>query len=70
MYDEDPEKRFIIDHKQLQFDKNSGWNLIGITKKHDRYLLDNEYFFIHDDLYDRIKSTHQDKNIMLKLISN
>ena len=31
---------------------------------------DHETFFIHDDLFDRIKSTHQDKNIMWKFIAN
>ena len=30
IYDEDPEKIFIIDYEKLQFDKKSGWNLIGI----------------------------------------
>ena len=25
LYDEDLEKIFIIDHEQLQFDKNYGW---------------------------------------------
>ena len=60
MYDEDLEKIFIIEHKQLQFDKNCGWNLIGITEKPDRYLLDHDYFCIHGDIFDRIQSTHQD----------
>ena len=32
-YDEYLKKRFIIDHKQLQFDKTDGWNLIGIPEK-------------------------------------
>ena len=33
LYDEDMEKRVIIDHNQLQFDKTNGWSLIGIPKK-------------------------------------
>ena len=33
LYDEDPKKRFIIDHEQLKFDKTDGWNLIGIPEK-------------------------------------
>ena len=70
LYEEDPEKIFIIDHEQLQFDKNSGWTLIGITDKPDGNLLDNEYFCIHYDLFDRIQSNHRDNNIMLKFISN
>ena len=70
LYDEDMEKIFIIDHEQLQYDKNAGWTLIGITEKTDGSLLDHKYFCIHDDLFDIIQSTHQDNNIMLKFISN
>ena len=33
-------------------------------------MLDHEYFCIHDDLFDRIQSTNQDNNSMLKFISN
>ena len=61
LYDEDTEKRFIIDHEQLQFDKADGWTLIGIPEKEDGSLSDHEYFCIHDDLFDRIKSTDQDQ---------
>ena len=32
LYDEEM-KKIIIDHKQLQFDKNDGWNLIWIPEK-------------------------------------
>ena len=55
LYDEDPKKIFIIDHEQLKFDKNDGWNLIGITEKEDVTLSDHEYFCIHDDLFNRIQ---------------
>ena len=61
LYDEYLEKRFIKDHKQLQFDKNDVWTLIGIPEKEDGTLSNHEYFCIHDDLFDRIKSTHQDQ---------
>ena len=61
LYDECLEKIFIIHHKTLKFDKNYGWTLIGIPGKPDVYLVYHEYFFIRDDLFDRIKSTHQDK---------
>ena len=70
LYDEDLEKIFIIDHEQLQFDKNAGWTLIGIPEKEDGTLSDHEYFCIHDDIFDRIQSTHQDRNIMWRFISN
>ena len=59
--DENLGKRFIIDHKKLEFDKNAGYNLIEIPEKPDRTLSVNEDFFIHDDLFDRIQSNHQDK---------
>ena len=55
LYYEDPEKIFIIDHKQLKFDKYYGWNLIEICDKPDGYLSDNEMFCIHDDPFDRIQ---------------
>ena len=58
VYDEDTEKIFTIDHEKLEFDKNAGWTLIGISEKPDETLSYHEYFWIHDDLFDRIKSTH------------
>ena len=61
LYGEDMEKRFIIDHEKLEFDKTDGWTIIGIPKKEDGSLSNHEYFCIHDDLFDRIKSTHQDQ---------
>ena len=64
LYDEDLEKIFIIDHEKLQFDKTDGWNLIGIPEKEYGTLSDHDYFCIHDDLFDRIESTHQDINIL------
>ena len=35
LYDEDLENRFIIDHEELQVDKNAGLVLIGITEQPD-----------------------------------
>ena len=70
LYDEDQEEIFIIDHEQLQFDKNSGWTLIGIPEKPHVIFFDCEYFCIHDYIFDRIQSTHQDRNIMWRFISN
>ena len=64
------DKRFIIDHEQLQLDKNAGWTLIGISEKPNGTLSDHEYFCIHDDIFDRIQSTHQKINIMWRFISN
>ena len=59
LYDEDPKNIFIIYHEQLQFDKTDGLTLIGIPEKEYGNLSDHEYFCIHDDLFDRIQSTHQ-----------
>ena len=70
LYDEDPWKIFIIDHKQLQFDKKYGWNLIGIPDKPNGTFPDHKYFCIHDDLFDIIQSTHRYRNIMWGFISN
>ena len=63
-------KRFIIDHEQLQFDKTDGWTLIGLPEKEDGTLSDHEYFLIHDDLFDIIKSTHQDQSFLWKFLYN
>ena len=68
LYYEDMEKIFIIYHKKLQFDTNAGCTLIGIPEKPDGTLSDHEYFFINDDLFDIIKLTHQDRNIMWRFI--
>ena len=54
---------FIIDHEEIEFNKNYGLTLIGIHERPDGFLLDHKYFCINDYLFDRIKSTHQDKNI-------
>ena len=70
LYDEDLEKIFIIDHEQLQFDRNSGWTFIIIPEKLMVICLVVRRFCIHDYIFDRIQSTRQDKNIMLKFLSN
>ena len=68
LYDEDLEKIFTIDHEKLQFDKTYGWTLIGITEKEDVTVSDHEYFFIHDNLFDIIQSTHKDRNILWRFV--
>ena len=70
LYDEDLKKRFIIDHELLQFDKNDGWTLIEISEKPDWTFSDHEYYCIHDDIFDRIQSANQDRNIIYKFIPN
>ena len=44
--------------------------MIGITDKEYETLSVYEYFFIHDYIFDIIQSTHQDRNILWKFISN
>ena len=64
------EKNFINDHEQLEYDKNVGSALIGIPDKFDVTFSYHEYFCIHDDLFDGIQWTYQDRNIMWKFMSN
>ena len=45
-------------------------DFVGLPEKEDGTFSDHEYFFIHDDLFDRIQSTYQDINILWKFISN
>ena len=44
--------------------------MIGIPEKEDGTLSYHEYFCIHDDLFDRIKSTHQDQSFLWKFSYN
>ena len=70
LYDENLKEIFIIDHEQSQFDKNDKWNLIGIPEKLDGTLSNHDYFCIHDYIFEIIQSTHQDRNILWRFISN
>ena len=70
LYVEDFEKIFIIYHEEPQLKKNYGWTLIGIPKEFYGSISDQEYFFINEDLFDRVKKIHQENNILLKMIKN
>ena len=70
LYDEYLKKKIIIDHEELQFNKNNGWTLIGIHEEPCGLMADHEYFSITKDLFDRIQSTLQENNISLNIISN
>ena len=59
-----------VNHEQLHLDKTEGWNLILRPEKEYGTLSDHEYFCIHDDLFDRIKSTHQDQLFLWKFSFN
>ena len=60
----------IIDHGQLKVNKTDGWALIGIPEREDVTLSDHDNCCIHDDLFDRIQSTRQNRNFLWKFISN
>ena len=44
--------------------------MIGIPEKEDGSFSDHEYFCINDDLFDRIKSTHQDQTFLWNFLFN
>ena len=68
LYDIDTEKRYSIDDKEINFVKGDGYALIGNPDHPDGTSTDHEYFFINDDLFDRILETDQDYDITLKVI--
>ena len=68
LYDIDTEKRYSIDDKEMNFVKGEGYALIGNPDFLDGSSTDHEFFFIHEDLIDRILATDQDTNISLNLI--
>ena len=69
-YDEDFKKKIIIDLEQTQYDKIGGWTLIEVIEEPGGMLTDHGYFYIWDDIFDRIQYTRHEKNTMLKVISN
>ena len=44
LYYEDLKRIFIIDHKQLELNKDAGWNLFGLPEKPDVHFSDHDYF--------------------------
>ena len=44
--------------------KTDEWTSIVIPKKEDETFYDHEYFCIHYDIFGRIQSTYQDRNIL------
>ena len=68
LFDIDTENRYSIDEKEMNFVKGEGYALIGNPDFPDGSSTDNEYFCIHEDLFDRILATEQDSDITLNLI--
>ena len=68
LYDIDMEKRYSIDDKEIHFVKGDGYALIRNPYFPDGSSTDHEYFYINDDLFDRILETDQDYDITLNFI--
>ena len=51
------------------FKRNKGWNLIGIPYEPDVTMNEDELFFAHENVFDTIQATHQDKTFQLDIIS-
>ena len=68
LYDIYTEKRYSIDDKAIHFVKGDGYALFGKPDYPDVTSTDHEYFFIHDDLFDKILENDQNSDIILKVI--
>ena len=68
IYGIDTKMRYSIDDKEINFVNGDGYALIGNPDHPDGSSTDPEYFFIHDDLFDRILETDQDSDITLNVI--
>ena len=66
IYDIDFEKKYFVDNDDIHFVKGYGYALVenpyGTSTDHG-------YFFICDDLFDRIVETYQNSYIVLKVIN-
>ena len=62
------DSRYSIGDEDIQFAKVDGYYLIDNPYNSYGTSTDHEYFFIHDDLLDRILETDQSLDIVLKVI--
>ena len=53
LYDIDIEKRYEIDDEEIHFVNKYGYDLIGNPDNPNGTSTDNEYFIIHNELFDR-----------------
>ena len=67
--DIDIQIRYTIDDQGIHFVKNDLYSLIGNPDNTYETSTDNEYFFIHDNLFDRILETDQNSDIVLNIIN-
>ena len=68
LYDIDFGEIYSIDDEDTHFVKGDRYALIGNPDHPSGTSTDNEYFCIHDDLFDRILETDQNSNIILKVV--
>ena len=61
-------KRYKIDYKYIHFINNDSWVLIVIIDEPNGTSTDHEFSPIHNDLFDRVVSTHQKVGIALNRI--
>ena len=68
IYNIDFENTYTIDDKGIHFVKGDKYDLFGNPDDPYGTSNDHKYFFIHDDLFDRILETDQSYAIILKVI--
>ena len=68
LYDIDFGEIYSIDDEDTHFVKGDRYALIGNPDHPSGTSTDNEYFCIHDDLFDIILETDQNSDIILKMI--
>ena len=68
LYGEDDNKRYTIDHEYINYFEKTVWSLIGISDEPYGSSKYHGFFSIHEDLFDRILSTHKNKGIKLNTI--
>ena len=69
LYDIDFEKIYSIDDENIHFVSGYRYALIGNPEHPDGTSTDHEYYFSHDDLFDRILETYQNPDIALEVIN-
>ena len=68
IYEINIQRRYTIDDEDTKILKGRGYFLIGNPDNPDGASTDQEYFFIHDDLFDTVLETDQNSDITLKFI--
>ena len=61
-------KTYLIEDEDINLVNGYGYAIIGNSDSPDGTSTDHEYFFIHNDLFDKIIETDQNEDIALKMI--